>query len=155
MFCVYSADLELKNVYQSKHTLQHATFAGDALVAIIDCNKAIRVPFDQIEVLASKSISQLATMFKLSPELVLIQMPPQLEKYKPQDIVLCSPTRFVIPFSDGSIWDVDFKGLDNQSLVGLKYTQNARNPELAKVILSSNSVNATDTDDLVTAIDFL
>lgn len=57
MFCVYSNDLELKNVYQSRHTLQFATFAADALVAIIDSSKAIRVPLTSIESLASKSIS--------------------------------------------------------------------------------------------------
>ena len=61
-------------------------------------------------------------MQKLNPDLVLIQQPSLVEKYKPLDILLCNLTRFVIPFSDGSIWDIDFKDPDNQSLVGHNYT---------------------------------
>ena len=121
MLCMYSSELELRNVYQSRHSLQFVTFAADALIAIIDSTKAIRVPLLQIELLASKSIPQLAALQKTNPDVVLIQQPALLDRFQPVDILLCSASRIVVPFNDGSIWDVDFKDPDNQHLVGVKY----------------------------------
>lgn len=45
-----------------------------------------------------------------------------LEKCYPIDILLVSSSRVLVPFNDGSIWDVDFSDPDNQHLIGLKYT---------------------------------
>ena len=38
-------------------------------------------------------------------------------------MIVCGSSRVMIPFSDGSIWEVDFKQQDIQQLFGIKYMQ--------------------------------
>jgi hypothetical protein len=113
VFCVYDDDLTLCCQFQSKVALLHASALDSNLFAVLDDGSILQLSVDNLKLLATK------TPQMLSDRLTIFKVPQLLQGFKPTDL-LTSNSKVMVPFNDGSIWEIDLKD-GSQQVVGLRF----------------------------------